>query len=108
MDAIVRFAKISAESESSTPVVVVQDKIKAGDTVICDGLLVECSQSTCINFDEKVIGSINPILPVSEGEKITLVYDCKAEQNCSYPFCGNKCPGSKENFRIAEYEKRPY
>ncbi len=109
LDACVRFAQIQVDGKNTFPVAVTKGKVLPGSTVINnDGVLYECNQSTCINFDEKVIGSINPVLPVSEGEKITLVYDCKAEENCSYPFCGNKCPGSKESFRVAEYEKRPY
>ena len=109
MEAFVRFAKIKVDSIDTFPVAVTKGNVLPGNTVINkNGVLCECNQSTCINFHEKVIGLINTALPVSEGEKITLVYDCKAEENCGYPFCGSICSGSKEYFRVAEYEKRPY
>lgn len=86
----------------------VKDFVKPGDFVPSAGEVVQVNQSTCFFFESKIVGKVNKGVDVKEGEEVELVFDCKAEERCSYPFCGKACPGSKTQFRIFGKEDRKY
>ncbi len=90
------------------PFAIIKEKVKPGDYVAAFGVLAQVNQSTSIYYDRKVIGPVNELISVTEGEEVELVFDCKAESNCNYPFCGNACPGNKAEFRILGKEQRKY
>lgn len=116
MKAFVKYVYLKEGSENKFPVAVIKVDPSDPNTHVKPGgltynnkdILIEVNQSLCVWAEWKVLGAINQGLPVKDGEEITLVWDCKAEENCGYPFCGKACPGNKKKFRIQEYEKRNY
>lgn len=69
--------------------------------------IVQVNQSTCIFHTKKVIGEINQNLPLNDGDVVNILWKCKKENNCSYPFCNSQCKGNS-GFYIEGYEKRGY
>lgn len=100
MEAIVRIIKDTAYAT-------VKEKVNPGDFVINNGELLQVNQSTCIFYDYKVEGPINPAVSVSEGEKIEILYKCALEDKCNYPFCAGICKGNK-GFWVMGKENRGY
>ena len=94
--------RITGEHKS-VPVAVVKAKVVGGDLVVSDGIVIEVNQSNCINFDEKVMGTLNITLNYKEGDELDLRWDCIKEP-CEYPFC--KCKGSDRVMRDDIKDKR--
>lgn len=107
---IVRYLYGSDHPERLLPYVVLDEvEVRPGDLVINgEGEIVQCNQSTCVWFTQKVVGKVNQGVKVVEGEEVTLAYDCLAAEKCGYPWCSGWCPGSNPQFRIQGKESRKY
>ena len=84
------------------------EQMKPGDFGFnVDNEIVQVNQSTCIFHKHKVIGEINQDLPLKDGDSATILWKCKKESNCRYPFCTNECEGNS-GFYVMGYEERGY
>lgn len=84
------------------------EQLKPGDYGFnCDNEIVQVNQSTCIFHRNKVIGEVNQSLPLKDGQVVTILWKCKKEKNCQYPFCTNECEGNS-GFYVQGYEDRGY
>lgn len=104
----VTIKKLKDSSGTSKLYAVSQEQLKPGDLGFnIDNEIVQVDQSTCIFHQNKVIGEINQNLPLKDGDTVTILWKCKKESNCRYPFCTNECEGNS-GFYVMGYEERGY
>lgn len=81
------------------------DNVGPGDLVINGDDILQVNQSTCVFYNEKVIGTTK--VNVSDGDSVEIRFKCGKGKDCNYPFCNGSCGGNKD-FYLLGIEERGY